>query len=96
MWIQIIELPNKLLKRRLTPARRLSFVPLIARSHFAFLPITKVEPVEPDRVGGLCAVSVLLVVDCYGMPTGRTRGPYDVQRVLNPVQRDRLKQQLIR
>ena len=72
-----------------TPPVRPSFLP-------GFLPIREVKLIQPDRIGLLRVVSVLLIVHGYSVPArSRTWAERPVQSAGDSVQSDRLEQQLI-
>ena len=59
------------------------------------LPVGEVQFVEPDRVGRLLVVSVLLIVDGHAIPRGRRGILVVVESRSHSVECDRLEQELI-
>src|ERR1017187_10870510 len=60
------------------------------------LPVSEGQLVQPDRIGLLPRVAVLLVVDSNAIPRRRGRSFIVVQRRGLAVQRNRLEQKVIR
>src|SRR5579863_263290 len=89
--------PNEGEWRRVSKEKRGRFDERAAQGQWAsvLLPIREVQLVEPDRVGGLLVVPVLLVVDRHAIPRRRRRIFGVVESRSYPVERDRLEQELI-